>query len=127
MSVKQDSEPHFNPSRDLADAAYADELCVDEESALSRAARIAAKFVIERWQDGSRQHCANLSLPHSQSVRARWYAKTQQGLQDWIARGGFSQPIDAHDAAALAGSAATRPILYRASEDKERCARTCVG
>lgn len=127
MSVKQDSAPDFNSSGHPANASCVDEHCMDEESALSRAAHIAAKFVIERWQDGSRRHCANLSLPHSQSVRARWYANTQQGLQDWIARGGFSQPIDAHDAAALAGSAATRPILYRVSKDKERCARTCVG
>lgn len=127
MSVKRDSEPDFNTSRDLANPTCADEHCVDEHSALSRAAHIAAKFAIERWQDGSRQHCANLSLPHSQSVRARWYAKTQQGLQDWIARGGFSQPVDAHDAAALKGSGATRPVLYRVSEEKEQCARTCVG
>ena len=121
MSVKQDSEPDFSTSRDLANATCADEHCVDDGSALSRAAHIAAKSVIEPWQDGSRQHCANLSLPHSQSARARWYAKTPQGLQDWIERGGFSQPVDAHDAAALAGTGSARPIFYRLNNAKQRC------
>lgn len=125
MSVKQDSAPDFNTG-DLAITTCAD-LHSMEHSALGRAAHIAAKFVIERWQEGSRQQCANLNLPHSQSARARWYAKTQQGLQDWIARGGFSLPADAHDAAALAKSGATRPILYRLHTEEERCDRSCVG
>lgn len=126
MSVKQDSNPDFNTAGDLANTTCADVHSM-EHCALGRAAHIAAKFVIERWQDGSRQHCANLNLPHSQSARARWYATTQQGLQDWIARGGFSLPVDVHDAAALAGSCATRPILYRLNTEKERCDKSCVG
>ena len=125
MSVKQDSDPDFNTAGDLASTTCADAHLM-EHSALGRAAHIAAKFVIARWQDGSRQHCANLNLPHSQSARARWYAKTQQGLQDWIARGGFSLPIDAHDAVARAASGATRPILYRLNTEEERCDRSCV-
>ncbi|NML63135.1 hypothetical protein HHL21_19020 [Massilia sp. RP-1-19] len=127
MSVNQDSDRDFNTAGDLAGTTCADAHGINEQSALSRAAHIAAKFVIARWQDGSRRHCANLNLPHSQSARACWYAKTQQGLQDWIARGGFSQPVDAHDAAALAGSGATRPILYRLNAEDERCDRSCVG
>lgn len=123
MSVKRDCVPDFNTSRDLANTTTcADEHFADEQSALSRAARIATKFVIERWQEGSRRHCATLNLPHNQSARARWYDKTQQGLQDWIERGGFSQPVDAHDAAAQAGSGATRPILYRLAGDEQHCA-----
>jgi hypothetical protein len=127
MSVKQDSDPDFNSAGNLASTTCADALDIDEHSALCRAAHIATKFIIERWQDGSRQHCANLNLPHSQSARARWYAQTQQGLQDWVARGGFSQPVDAHDAAALAGSCAIRPILYRMNTEKECCDGSCVG
>ena len=127
MSVKQDSDPGLNNSSELANTAYAEEHFADEQSALSRAAYIAAQFVIERWQDGSRKHCASLNLPHSQSVRARWYANTHQGLQDWIERGGFSQPVDAHDAAALAGAGAGRPIFYRLNSEKPRCAGTCPG
>jgi hypothetical protein len=113
MSFKQDSAPDIDASLDLANTACADEQCTDDYATLSHAAQIAAKFVIERWQEGSRHQCASLNLPHSQSARARWFTKTQQGLQDWIERGGFSLPVDAHDAAALAGSGAARPILYR--------------
>ena len=80
---------------------------------MQHAAQVVAKFVIQRWQEGSRQHCADMALPHNQSARARWLVKTQQGLQDWIERGGFSLPVDAHDAAALAGSGIVRPTLYR--------------
>ncbi len=91
----------------------AEENCTDDDAALRHAAQVVAKFVIQRWQDGSRQHCASLALPHNQSARARWLVKTQEGLQDWIERGGFSLPVDAHDAAALAGSGSMRPILYQ--------------
>lgn len=121
MSVKQDSEPDFDNSKKLANTAFAEEHFSEEHSAFSRAAFIATKFVIERWQNGSRKHCASLNLPHSQSVRARWYDKTQQGLQDWIERGGFSQPVDAHDAAAMAGAGTGRPIHYRLNAEKQRC------
>lgn len=113
MSFKQDSAPHFDASLDLANTACADEQCADDDATLSHCAHIAATFVIERWLDGSRRHCANLNLPHNQSVRARWFARTQQGLQDWIERGGFSLPVDAHDDAALAGAGPSRPALYR--------------
>ena len=113
MSFKQDSVPHLDASKDLAHMACAEEQCTDDDAALSHAAHVVAQFVIQRWQDGSRQHCADLALPPSQSARARWLVKTQQGLQDWVERGGFSLPVDAHDAAALSGSGIVRPILYQ--------------
>lgn len=113
MSFKQDSVPHLDASEDLAQAACAEETCTDDDAALCHAAHVVTQFVIQRWQDGSRQHCADLALPHNQSARARWLVKTHQGLQDWIERGGFSQPVDAHDAAALAGAGMVRPTLYR--------------
>ena len=113
MSFKQDSAPHLDASKDLAHIACAEEKCTDDEAALRHAAQVVAQFVIQRWQDGSRQHCADLALPHNQSARARWLVKTQQGLQEWITHGGFSLPVDAHDAAALAGAGIVRPILYQ--------------
>ncbi|MGZ8319997.1 MAG: hypothetical protein ACXW2U_20455 [Telluria sp.] len=69
--------------------------------ALTRAAYVAARLVIGRWQDGSRLAHLNLSLPHNESIRARWFARTRQGLEEWIASGGFSaddvrsQPVSA--------------------------------
>lgn len=113
MSFNQDSVPHLDASKDLVQMACADEKCTDDDAALRHAAHVAAQFVIQRWQDGSRQHCADLALPHNQSARARWLMKTHQGLQDWIERGGFSLPVDAHDAAALAGAGIVRPTLYQ--------------
>ena len=113
MSFKQDSAPHLDASGDLANMGCADETWTEDDAALRHAAQVVAQFVIQRWQDGSRQQCADMALPHSQSARARWLVKTQQGLLDWIARGGFSLPVDAHDAAALAGSGMVRPTLYQ--------------
>ena len=122
MSAKREPEPHSSMLGEVSDVG-----CAGEQAALEHAAYVAAKFVIARWQDGSRRQCANLNLPHNQSARARWYAQAQQGLQEWIARGGFSLPVDAHDAAALAGSAASRPTLYRVPSNKTRRDRSCVG
>lgn len=120
MRVKQDSAPEINASRDLANLICVDEHPEDEQTGFCRAAQLAAHLVIERWQDGSRRRCADLNLPHHQSARARWYDMAQQGLQDWIARGGFSQPVDEYDATALAGHGATLPVLYRLSTGKPR-------
>lgn len=63
--------------------------------ALTRAAFVAAKLVIARWQTSSRNACMDLCTPHNESVRARWYARTRQGLEDWIAQGGFAQEAGA--------------------------------
>lgn len=121
MTAKQAPAPHSSNDKEFAGAT-----CADDQSALAHAASLAAQFVISRLQDASRQHCVNLSLPHSQSARARWFAHTQQGLQDWIGRGGFSLPVDAHDAAALAGTGASRPTLYRLPSGKLKIDSSCV-
>ncbi|HEY0490304.1 MAG TPA: hypothetical protein VGD30_12375 [Telluria sp.] len=121
MTAKQEPVPHSSNFDEFAGAT-----CADEQSALALAASVAAQSVISRLQDTSRQHCVNLNLPHSQSARARWYARAQQGLQDWISHGGFSLPVDAHDAAALAGTGATRPTLYRLPSNNLKIRRSCV-
>lgn len=122
MTAKQDSKPQFISFEELSGAPSA-----VAESALAHGAALSARCVIARVQDTSRKHCLNLSLPHNQSPRARWYARAQQGLQDWIDGGGFSLPVDAHDAAALAGTDATRCTLYRLSYDEPKVSRSCVG
>ena len=121
MTAKQEPAPHSS-----IDEGFAGATCADEQPALEHAASLAAQLVISRLQDASRQHCLNLSLPHSQSARARWLARTQQGLQDWISHGGFSLPVDAHDSAALAGTGASRPTLYRLPSSKPNIGRSCV-
>lgn len=120
MTAKQEPAPHSSNDQDFAGAT-----CADDQPAMMHAASVAAQLVISRLQDASRQYCVNLSLPHSQSVRARWFAQAQQGLHDWISHGGFSLPVDEHDAAALAGSGASRPTLYRLPTSK--VGRSCVG
>ena len=121
MTAKQEPAPHSS-----IDEGFAGATCADEQPALEHAASLSAQLVIARLQDASRQHCLNLSLPHSQSARARWLARTQQGLQDWISHGGFSLPVDVDDSAALAGTGASGPTLYRLPSAKPNIGRSCV-
>ena len=122
MSVKIHTQPGSPLSRELLPANR-------RQVALTRAAYVASRLVISRWQDGSRLAHLNLSLPHNESIRARWYARTRQGLEEWIASGGFSaddvragqrepsrQPLPAH-CVTLAGSCANAA---------GQCERACV-
>lgn len=121
MTAKQEPAP-----RSSIDEGFAGATCAEEQPALEHAASLTAQLVISRLKDASRQHCLNLSLPYSQSARARWFDRTQQGLQDWISHGGFSLPVDANDCAALAGTGASRPTLYRLPSAKPGIGRSCI-
>ena len=90
MSVKTYPEPGSPLSHELMPASRND-------VAMNHAAYVAAKLMIARWQSTSRHAHLNLCLPHNESARARWFARTQQGLEEWIAGGGFSQPDHGRD------------------------------
>ncbi|RJG23867.1 hypothetical protein [Massilia cavernae] len=115
MSVKTHQQPVSPLSNELMPATPAD-------VALTRAAYVAARLVIARWQHASRHAQRNLNLPHHESARARWFARTRQGLEEWIAHGGFSQPDDILDTSIPAGCARTGGSC----NDAGQCEQACV-
>lgn len=104
MSANRQPKPNFHadqarmpaPGAQPVPDEYCSE-CPDEQAALARMAEAVAKLAITRWQHASRGAHLDLNRPHHESARARWYAHVRQGLQDWIERGGFSQPDEICD------------------------------
>lgn len=67
--------------------------------ALELAAIFAAERAIARWVSGKSNVPMPTAPPAREPARARWYAQVQKNFQEWLDRGGFSQPDDAAQAA----------------------------
>lgn len=128
MSANRQSKPNFHADQSRMPAPGAqpvpDEYChehSDEEAALARTAHAAAKLAIARWQHASRGSHLDLNRPHHETARARWYAHVRQGLQDWIERGGFSQPDEIYDVP----KHVALPAHTHQARNNRQCGRRC--
>lgn len=123
MSVKTYPVPGSPLSHELMPASRND-------VALNHAAYVAAKLMIARWQNTSRHAHLNLCLPHNESARARWFARTQQGLEEWIAQGGFSRPdeVRAVQPTTAVQASPVRCVMLAGSctHAAGQCERACV-
>ncbi|MES2316167.1 MAG: hypothetical protein V4631_01625 [Pseudomonadota bacterium] len=79
-----------------------------EQSALQM-----TRAAIARWSGSARPASARDLV--RVSPQARWVAEAQDGLANWIARGGFGQ-ADEHAAAPLTG-----PVMYRVGANSDAC------
>ena len=89
-------------------------------TALAQSALQLTRAAIARWSGSARPPGAPVrDLPRI-SPQARWVAQAQDGLESWIAHGGFSQP----DEAPLA-----TPVMHNcgaATQRTERGADACI-
>ena len=84
MSIDQQcsQDDHMNDVPDAQAAAHA-------RLALEQSALYETRLAIARWITSS---LAATQVPAPPMAQARWYDKAQRDLQEWLARGGFSQP-----------------------------------
>lgn len=90
-----------------------DDLPLHGNDALAESALQNTQLAIARWTGGiHRPRMLQVGSLHV-SAQARWYARTFDGLQQWVERGGFSQ----HDEPAPLVRRSERPRIEIDSTD----------
>lgn len=112
MRQPPSTEPKF------ADAALRSDTV--PATALAQSALQLTRAAIARWSGSTRPPSSPVRELPRISPQARWVAQAQDGLETWIAHGGFSQPDEAPLATPLIHNGSAAP------QRSERGADACI-